>query len=177
MQSIIYDVTVSIDYLIAGPNEDITQFAHEGPVVEDYGQRLSTYSCAIMGRKTYEFGYRYGLEPGQNPYPHLKTYIFSQTLDLPADREVQIVRDNQRALLQELRQIQDGPIYLCGGGAFASALMADNEIDIIRLKRAPILLGEGIKLFGEISCSTKILCTETKAYDDGYLYQEFRVRH
>lgn len=174
MQPVIYDVAVSIDGFIAGRDEDVTQFAHEGPVVDDYNERLSAYGCAIMGRKTYEFGYRYGLEPGRNPYPHLKTYVFSQTLDLPVEREVQIVRHKEREFLQKLRKDQGSPIYLCGGGAFAGALMADGEIDIIRLKRAPILLGEGTKLFGETACSKQISCTRSKAYDGGYLLQEFR---
>jgi len=67
LQPLIYDVAVSIDGYIAGPGGDIAGFAFEGPVVEDYAARLKTYGTAIMGRGTYEFGYRYGMEPGQNP--------------------------------------------------------------------------------------------------------------
>ncbi|GAB5483014.1 MAG: dihydrofolate reductase family protein [Parasphingorhabdus sp.] len=173
MQPVVYDVAVSIDCYISGPDGDISKFAHEGPVVDDYNQRLSTYACAIMGRKTYEFGYKYGLEPGGNPYPHLRTYIFSQTLNLPPEREVGLVRNDQKAFLQKLRKEQDGPIYLCGGGDFAGSLMIDGEIDIIRLKRAPIFLGGGTKLFGDTACSGNVSCTGSKLYDGGYTFQEF----
>lgn len=41
MQSIIYDVAISIDGYISGPDGDISQFASEGPVVEDYMTRLA----------------------------------------------------------------------------------------------------------------------------------------
>lgn len=74
MQPIIYDVAVSIDGYISGPGGDISKFAHEGPVVDDYFARLGQYAVAIMGRHTYEFGYRFGLEPGANPYKHMRTW-------------------------------------------------------------------------------------------------------
>jgi len=69
MRPIIYDVAVSIDGFICGPDRDIFRFAQEGPVVEDYAARLANLATAIMGRATYEFGYRFGMEPDQNPYP------------------------------------------------------------------------------------------------------------
>ncbi|MEM9360868.1 MAG: deaminase, partial [Pseudomonadota bacterium] len=71
MQPIVYDIAISLDGFIAGPGGDISQFDSGGPVVRDYEERLQAYAAAIMGRQTYEFGYQYGLRPGQNPYPHM----------------------------------------------------------------------------------------------------------
>ena len=78
MQPIIYDVAVSIDGYICGPGGGISKFAQEGAVVEEYTARLATYAIAIMGRATHEFGYRFGMEPGQNPYAHMDTIVFYQ---------------------------------------------------------------------------------------------------
>ena len=69
MQPIIYDVAVSVDGFISASNDDVSAFPTEGQIVEDYFLRLTTYQCAIMGKHTYEFGYRHGLKPGENPYP------------------------------------------------------------------------------------------------------------
>jgi len=33
-----------------------------------------------MGKNTYEFGYKFGLKPGQRAYPHMTHYIFSNSL-------------------------------------------------------------------------------------------------
>ncbi|MFV2054116.1 hypothetical protein [Aliiroseovarius sp. YM-037] len=52
MQSIIYDVAVSIDGYISGPDGDIEKFPHQGQVVEDYFARMETYACAIMGPRS-----------------------------------------------------------------------------------------------------------------------------
>ncbi|MEP3225824.1 MAG: dihydrofolate reductase family protein [Parasphingorhabdus sp.] len=173
MQPIIYDVALSIDGFIAGPDGDVTQFAHEGPVVDDYNQRLQNYACAIMGKQTYEFGYRFGMEAGSNPYPHLATYVFSETIMLPEKRAVEIVSGSDPDKLQQIRNEARGPIYLCGGGQFAGSLWAAGMIDIIRLKRAPILLGGGTPLFADADPGPALRCVETKYYDDGYLFQEF----
>lgn len=176
MQPVIYDVAVSIDGYIAGPDGDISQFAHDGPVVEDYFTRLTTYSCAIMGRATYEFGYRFGLEPGTNPYPHLKTIVFSQSIALPEQREIEVVSGEPARYIADLREQATKPVYLCGGGQFAGSLLSARLIDRLRLKRAPVILGGGTKLFADIPCPSGLSCVETKPFDNGYVFQEFVIQ-
>ncbi|MHA7819129.1 MAG: dihydrofolate reductase family protein [Erythrobacter sp.] len=176
MQPIIYDVAVSIDGYIAGPDGDISGFADSGAVVDDYLARLETYACAIMGKATYEFGYRFSLKPGDNPYPHMNCHVFSQTLEVPASSEVTIVRDTVQTHVSALKREAGGPIYLCGGGAFASSLLEAGLIDILRLKRAPIVLGDGVPLFAGHSRIANLRHLETRFYEDGYIYQELELR-
>ena len=116
MQSIIYDVAVSIDDFICGTGGDISRFAQEGPVVSDYSTRLVGYATAIMGRATYEFGYRFSMEPGQNPYPHMKTIVFSKSLDLPDSSDVDLQVACDLSSIEAIQSRSPGPIYLCGGG-------------------------------------------------------------
>lgn len=176
MQPIIYDVAVSIDGFIAGPGGDISGFAHEGPVVDDYFARLAQYAVAIMGRHTYEFGYQYGLIPGENPYKHMQTIVFSRSLVLPESAGVSLAPALDKAQLEKLKRTSPGPVYLCGGGAFAGTLLAEGLVDIIRLKRAPVLLGGGTRLFdGAVQCP-ELAELETRTYDGGYLFQEFAVK-
>ena len=173
MHPIIYDVAVSLDGFISGLDGDISQFAHEGEVVDDYLQRLAGYHSAIMGRATYEFGYQYGLKAGQNPYPHMQTYVVSQTLDCPEGADITVIRGPLDAEIRHLRQASSGPIYLCGGGAFAGSMLARGHIDQICLKRAPIVLGVGVKLFDQTQDRLAFRRTETKMYDNGYLLERF----
>lgn len=173
MHPIIYDVAVSLDGFISGRSGDISKFAHDGPVVEEYAVRLGSYKTAIMGRKTYEFGYRFGLEPGQNPYKHMKTIVFSDSLQVPAKADISVRKPPLPEEIRELARNAAGPVYLCGGGKFAGWMLEHGLIDKLILKRAPCVLGNGIGLFG---CNTSALSmsrTRTKTYENGYLLEEF----
>lgn len=175
MHPLVYDVAVSIDGYISGPDGDISGFAHDGPVVDDYTQRLAGYSVAIMGRRTYEFGYRFGMLPGQNPYPHMRTFVFSQSLQIDGVSDVTIMRSDAIAAVSQLRTEATGPVYLTGGGAFAGALLRAGLIDRLRLKRAPILLGGGTALFAKDVAAPGLTCLQTRDYGNGYLFQDYAV--
>ena len=162
--------------IFCGPDGDISKFAQEGPVVEDYVTRLATYAVAIMGRSTYEFGYRFGMKPGENPYQHMETYVFSKTLDCPPDSDIAIVKGPIGQVLSDLKSSSSGAIYLCGGGEFAGALLSSDLIDVLRLKRAPVVLGSGVRLFGSLRCGRELICVSTKTYNGGYTFQEFQVK-
>lgn len=123
MQPIIYDVAVSTDDFIAGTLGDVSAFPFQGSIVDDYMQRLQIYTHYLMGRKTYEFGSQYGLEVGQNPYPHMQSTVFSRSLKLPTDSSVALVAQGALAHIERLKRSTNGAIYLRGGGEFAGWLM------------------------------------------------------
>lgn len=173
MHPIIYDVAVSIDGYISGPAGDVSKFAHDGPVVEDYASRMGGYAVAVMGRSTYEFGYDFGLEPGQNPYPHMETIVFSDGLCVPDGAAVSVRKRPTPDDIQQLRRSAAGPIYLCGGGEFAGWMLAQGLIDRVVLKRAPCVYGAGVRLFGANAPVVSLSRINTKTYDNGYLLEEF----
>jgi dihydrofolate reductase len=177
MQPIIYDVAVSADGFIAGPGGAVDAFPHAGAIVAAYRARLAGYSVALMGRGTYAFGYRYGLRPGDNPYPHMRSIVVSSGLTLPEGAVVEQWRDLCSGRLARLRQGAPGPIYLCGGGRLAAALLALGAIDRLRLKRAPILLGGGTPLFDGPGPRPALRLTAQTHHGGGLVYQDYAVVH
>lgn len=175
MQSLIYDVAVSIDGYISGPGGDISAFPHDGPMVQDYLDRLTTYSACLMGRATYEFGYRFGLEPGRNPYPHMASHVVSRRLDLPDGAGVSLIRGDLLAQVDRIKAEATGPVYLCGGGELAGALARAGRIDLLRLKRQPIILGGGVRLFGPDAPALTPRVLRTRAFDTGGIFQELAL--
>ncbi len=175
MQPIIYDVAVSADGFIAGPGGDVSLFPHQGPVVDDYMARLATYATCLMGRKTYEFAYDFGLQPGQTPYPSMRNYVISAQIDLPEDSAVHPIRHGVKDAVLDLRQTSNGPIYLCGGGALAGWMLRNGLIDRVRLKRAPILLGGGVRLWGDKAVEISAQLGESRTYPNGIVFQEYHL--
>lgn len=177
MQPIIYDVAVSIDGYIAGPDHDISAFPMEGPHVDAYMARLQGYGTALFGRHTYEFGYGYGLKPGAKAYPHMDHYIFSASIELPPGCEVNKVSGDWLETIDRLRAAEGLGIYLCGGGMLAGFLADAQRIDILRLKRIPAILGAGTRLFGAYHPRIDADLTQSIEYSSGVLFEEYRLKN
>ena len=117
MREIIYYVATSLDGYIAGPNENVELFAGDGGLVEKYVQDLKDFDTVVMGRRTYEFGYKFGLPPGQPAYPHMRHYIFSNTMVLDDSHEQVNVVKRDTAVVQRLKEEKGTDIYLLWWGS------------------------------------------------------------
>ena len=166
MGTITYDVAVSLDGYISGHDDDISRFPMVGDHVEAYLARLAEYDAVIMGRKTYEFGYQYGLEPGQAPYPNMDHYIISRTIKVPSDAVITIISENITNQVSQLKNRYNA-IYLCGGGELAGLLLNNGLIDRLCLKVAPVILGQGVKLFAKLEAPTGFSMTTVKQHESG----------
>jgi dihydrofolate reductase len=140
---LIYDVATSVDGFIADEDGAFDGFLFEGDHVDDYQRRLEGYGTVLMGRATYEAGYAFGMEPGDCPYLHMRHFVFSKTLRLPADSDVQVIRSRDRTLVEQLKRDSGQDIYVSGGGTFAGWLADERLLDQLVLKVNPVVFGAG----------------------------------
>jgi dihydrofolate reductase len=173
MRKIIYYVASSLDGFISGMNNDISGFVANGNGVDKYLSDLTDFDTVIMGKNTYEFGYQFGLQPGQPAYPHMTHYIFSDHFKLEnLAPNVHIKKIN----IQEIETIQkqEGTdIYLCGGGHFAGWLLDNKKIDVLKMKLNPLILGQGVKIFGNLMRTFKLRLINTEVYENGLQIMTF----
>ena len=176
MRKIIYYVAASLDGFISGLNDDVSQFIYEGNGVEKYLEDLKSFDTVIMGRKTYEFGYNHGLKPGQPAYPNMEHYIFSNSLTFEtSDKSVHIEKLDLNKI-KELKESSDENIYLCGGGDFAGWLLDNGMIDTLKIKLNPIIIGEGVPLFGSSTTKANLKLISSEKYDHGLQIIEFYLK-
>lgn len=121
MKRIVYYVASSIDGYISGINDDVSGFLYDGKGVERYLEDLKAFRTVIMGRSTYEFGYKFGVEAGQpSPtYAHMMHYIFSDNLRFESQSEQVVVKRMDIDEVKQLKETSETDIYLCGGGKLA----------------------------------------------------------
>lgn len=175
MRPIIYYVATSLDGFIAGKNEDISGFAQGGAGVNQYLTDLKSFDTVIMGRKTYEFGYQYGLQPGQPAYAHMQHYIFSKNLIFKNPHpKVKVCSLNKKEILY-LKEQKGSPIYLCGGGQFAGWLLENELIDILKIKLNPLILGGGTPLFGNSQKQYLLTLTKRQGFEEGLQILTYQV--
>lgn len=178
MRKLIYHVGATLDNFIAHEDGSTDGFLYEGEHVTDYTQSLQGYDTVLMGKKTYEFGYQYGLQPGQPAYPHMKNYVFSKSM--PSDaftphEQFEIVTENEAAFIQQLKATAGSPIYLCGGGSFAGFLLEQGLIDELKVKLYPVLFGKGIPLF-KTDKDVKLSLLASKVYETGVVLVSYQIQ-
>jgi dihydrofolate reductase len=139
-------------------------------VMKDYWQRIDTI---LLGRKTYEVGLRHS--GGKNPYPNIKTYVFSRTLK--EAEGAQIVAENAVEFVRDLKNQNGGEICVMGGGDFAKTLFEAGLIDEIGFNIHPVLLGRGVPLFYEMNRQIDLELLECKPFQNGCVYVLYRIKN
>jgi dihydrofolate reductase len=173
MRRIVYDVAASVDGFVSHSDGSVEGFLADGEHVTDYLQRLAGYDTVLMGRSTYEWGYRFGLTPGAPAYPHMTHLVFSKTLRFEQSDKVRIVADHPLAVVEGLKQGSGSDLYLCGGGAFAGFLLEHGLIDRLILKHNPVVFGHGVRLFGASTRKVSLRLVASKLYANGVALLEY----
>jgi dihydrofolate reductase len=177
MNRIIYYVASSLDGYISGLDEDISGFVGAGNGIQKYLDDLKGFQTVIMGRKTYEFGYKYGLVPGELAYPHMEHFIFSNSLTFANPDKKLVIKDLDINEINKIKANSKTEVYLCGGGVFAGWLLENEMIDVLKLKVNPLILGQGVRLFGDSTKSFSLSLIGTEEYEAGLLINTYEIMY
>jgi dihydrofolate reductase len=133
-----YQVAVSLDGFIAGPNGEYDWIVQDPTI--DFGAMFKQFDTAVMGRKTYE------VMAAQGPVrmPGLEAVVFSSTLPASQKPGLRITRDDPRDVVSSLKKESGKDIWLFGGGELFRSLLDAGLVDTVELAVMPVLIGSGI---------------------------------
>lgn len=174
MRKVTFGVANSLDNFIARKDGavDWLIWSDEAAVVmKDFWKKIDT---VLMGRKTYEVALTHS-KGKKNPYPSIKTYVFSRTLKTGED--VEIIAENAAEFVRDLKNQEGKEICLMGGGDFARSLFEAGLIDEIGFNIHPVLLGGGIPLFLEMNRQIELELIESKPFKNGCVLVSYRVKN
>ena len=171
-------IATTLDGFIARPDDELDWLEHDS-LGEDYGfQRFKeTLDALVLGRRTYEKVLGFGVEW---PYAGLKTMVWSRKLiddDVPAelrDQGVEVSALHPPELLADLgaRGLKHAWI---DGGAMVQAFLAAGEVDVITISRIPILIGQGLPLFGALPADMRLEHLNTTAFESGVVQSSYAM--
>jgi dihydrofolate reductase len=174
MRKLKYYIACSIDGFIAHEDGSWNGFLMEGEHVTDYLDSLQKwFDIVLMGRRTYEIGLTQGIT---DPFPHLRSYVFSRTMPVSPNERVTLVSENTGEVVRNLKSETGKDIYLCGGADLATALLNEALIDEIILKMNPFMMGSGIPLFSIMISQTDLELISHKIYQNGMLLLHYQVK-
>lgn len=175
MRPVKYHVASTLDGFIAHTDSSANGFVYEGKHATDYVASLhQEYDTVLMGRRTYEFGFQFDVT---NPYPWLKQYVLSRTMESSPDANVTLVSGDALDFVRGLKQEPGKAIYLCGGAELATSLFAAQLIDEVIVKLNPVVFGAGISLFTDGIQQTALELTKSKVYSNGVVLLHYRVNY
>lgn len=144
MRKVTFGGANSLDNYIARKDDAVDWLLWSKEAESFMKEFWKTIDTVLMGRKTYEVALRHS--SGANPYPGIKSYVFSRTLKKNADKNVEIISENAAGFVKTLKNQKGKDICVMGGGEFAKTLFEANLIDEIGFNIHPVLLGSGIPL-------------------------------
>jgi len=151
-----YQVAVSLDGFIAGPNGEYDWIVPDPSV--DFAALYKQFDTAVMGRKTYEVMKAHG---GTGAMPGLEVVVFSRTVPAAEYPGVRILNDDPRKIVAELKEKRGRDIWLFGGGELFRSLLDAGLVDTVEVAVNPVLLGAGVPLLPPGS-STKLVLSDVK---------------
>lgn len=169
-------IATSLDGFIARPNGEIDWLpVPQDGDAEDYGYHafIDGVDAIVMGRHSYEKV----LSFGQWPYNKPVVVLSSRNLQVApalADRIV-VMAGDPSAVVQQCVARGWQSLYV-DGGVTIQRFLAAGLVDRLIVTRVPVLLGEGLPLFGPLPADLPLTHVRTQAYANGLVQSEYRVR-
>jgi len=146
MARIVGYIAASLDGFIADPHESLTWLTERQDLElgeYDYNLFIKRIRTVVMGRSTYDWLVREGITW---PYGEQRVLVVTSR-PLPQPVAALETRDDIDALIGELRALDDGDVWMLGGGRLQMAFIERGALDEIEVYTISQLLGGGYPLF------------------------------
>jgi dihydrofolate reductase len=166
-------IAVSLDGFIARKNGDI-DWLTGGEGGEDYGYAdfMSTVDHVVMGRNTFEKVLTFGIWH----YEKKVIVLTSRELTLASELtdKAEALHLPPRELVREFERRNSRHIYL-DGGVTIQRFLREGLVDEMTITTIPILIGEGLPLFGPLKKDVKLELLKSKSFKNGFVQNVYRI--
>jgi dihydrofolate reductase len=172
----------SLDGFIARKDNSVSWLDADGTVYEAgvsiSAEQIATFvkaiDCYVLGSHTYEHALELGWPYGDTP----TVVVTSRTL-ASSRKSVEFYSGGLKTLLDDKLAPRYRNIWLVGGAMLSQRFLGLGLVDEIRLTIAPVLLGDGLRLFGGPLPETRWKLKGVTPYKNGFVelsYSAFTAR-
>ena len=167
-------VGISVDGFMARPDGRF-DFLPEEPEDHGFEAFMATVDALVMGRNTFEV-----VLPFKTwPYGKTRVVVLStRPLDLSVVAARGAVVEQMSGTPEEIvaRLGADGARHLyVDGGDTIQRFMRAGLIDRLVITRVPVLIGQGISLFGAIAEDVRLRHVQTRSFPSGLVQSEYEI--
>jgi dihydrofolate reductase len=168
-------VVSSLDGFIARKDNSVSWMdssgdVYERGVAEDGAEEVITgIDCYVLGSHTYEHALQLGWPYGDTPA------VVITGRELPSTRKsVEFYSGDLKRLVDVMLAPRYRNVWLVGGAILCQSFLKLGLVDEIRLSIAPILLGDGLRLFANSSEEKRWNLKDVIAYKNGFVELLYR---
>jgi dihydrofolate reductase len=165
-------IGTSVDGFIARRVGSLDFLPPGGGEPHGYAEFMESVDALVIGRKTYETVLAFDTWPyGEKPVFVLSTQSLATA---PAGALVEHLSGDPTQIMSQLDGRGIKHVYLDGGITIQRFLRA-GLIQRLIITRVPVLIGEGIPLFGSLLRDVRLEHVATRHYASGLVQTEYRV--
>ena len=166
-------IGTSVDGFIARPNGDLDFLPEGGGEPHGYNEFMAGVDALVIGRKTFETVLPYPVWP----YGNKRVVVLSsRPVDFSAVRGgiVEQMAGTPAEIVSKLAASGVSHIYVDGGITIQRFLRA-GLVQRLIITRVPVLIGDGIPLFGALPRDLRLRHVATQHYSSGLVKSEYQV--
>ncbi len=169
-------IASSIDGYIARPDGDLDWLMKQPTDGEEHGydEFMNSVDGLIMGRGAYEKVLTFGEWPYIKPVIVLSRTLTQDDLRDDLSGRVRICDATPNEIMVMVADEGWQRVYV-DGGKIIQAFLRDRLIADMLITRIPVLLGDGIPLFGSLDADVDLVHLETTTFASGLVSSKYRV--
>ena len=175
MRKVTYGGACSLDGFIAAADGAVNWLTMSPDVHAIMAEFWRNTDTLVMGRKTWEIARQYARQPMPG-MEHVKSYVFSQSIDRIDSPGVTLVHSDAPAFVTQLKKEPGSGICVFGGGELATSLIRAGLVDEVGFNIQPVLVGSGTPAFRDTG-RVKLDLLETRPLKGGCVYALYRVKN
>jgi dihydrofolate reductase len=166
-------IGTSLDGFIARLNGDFDFLSPEGDVPHGFEEFFASVDALVIGRKTFEKVLTFGAWP----YGDKRVVVLSSCpvdLSVVNGGVVEHMSGHPKQIVSQLAAKGVQHAYVDGGVTIQRVLRA-GLIQRMIITRVPVLIGEGIPLFGGLQNDIRLRHIATRSYATGLVQSEYNI--
>ena len=181
MRHLIFFMHTSLDGFVAGLNGEMDWIKLDDAMFDFVATMTEQSDTALYGRVTYEMMQSYWPKAGEKPnatkhdkehsswYNKVSKVVLSKTMQETGLQNTKVISGQLSDNINKLKQQGEKNILIFGSPGASQSLLNEGLIDEFWLFVNPIILGQGMPLFKDITGTTKLKFVESKTFACGVI--------
>lgn len=181
MRNLIFFMHTSLDGFVAGPNGEMDWIRFDDELFDFVATMTDKADTALYGRVTYEMMQGYWPTAGENPnaskhdkehsawYKKVSKIVLSRTLSGEGLENTTVISDQLASKINAIKNKEGKDILIFGSPRASHSLLGLGLIDAFWIFVNPVLLGQGMPLFQNVTDKINLTLVESKLFSCGVI--------